>query len=343
MPPEAASAPGWRRHSGTGLKIALGAGLLWLLHDKGLLDPSRIAGALADHPLWVACAVGLHGLIFVGIGMRWRFVAKAGRIAIPASSAQKLTFISHFFSTCLPGNGAGDLVKGVLLSRNGIPFSDVLGTMAVDRVAGMAGLFLAWSACLGAAAALHPQARPLLLATLPFSLGIAALLLASLYATAPLAGLANRIVSRLPQRGLLGRVAAESRTTLERMAHCTAHPGTTTAAVTFSIGIQLLLFLVAQCAARSLSIPLGLFEAGAVLPLASLANALPLSPGGIGVGETAASLAFSQLGLPANSGAELMLVVRVALVAWAVLGGCVYAFTSVSSHRASLTGSGERQ
>lgn len=127
------------------------------------------------------------------------------------------------------------------------------------------------------------------------------------------------------------------------MAHCTARPGTVTTAVASSMGIQLLLFLVALCAARSLSIPLGLLEAGAVLPLASLANALPLSPGGIGVGETAASVAFSQLGLPANSGAELMLVVRMALVAWAVVGGGVYAFTSATSHRASLTASGERQ
>jgi hypothetical protein len=36
-----------------------------------------------------------------------------------------------------------------------------------------------------------------------------------------------------------------------------------------------------------------------------------------------------QLGLPSHAGAELILVVRLALVSWAVVGGILYATTSV--------------
>lgn len=329
MDGSAARAPWWRRHAGTALKVLLGASLLWLLHDKGLLDLGRIGQALARHPFWVGSAISLHGVLFALIGLRWRYVAMAGGVRFSIATSQKLTFVSHFFSTSLPGNGAGDLVKGVLLSRAGIPFSDVLGTMVVDRVAGMAGLFLAWNACMAAVAILHPQTRPLLLAVLPFSLAMTAMLLASLYATSGIGRLIERLASNIRDEGLAGRVASKAISTLRQMTLCTAKAETATVAVGISICCQCILFVVALCAARSLSIPLGFLETGAVIPLTSLANALPLSPGGLGVGETTASLAFAQLGHPPESGAEIMLVVRMALVTWAIAGGIIYAFSSI--------------
>lgn len=326
--------PLWRRHAGTASRILLGALLLWFLHEKGLLDAHHIGDAIAHHPFWVASAVVLHGILFLLLGVRWSYVAAAGHLHIPLRTAEKLTFISHFFSTCLPGNGAGDVVKGFLLSRTGIPFSEILGTMAIDRVAGMTGLFLTWNGCMVAVAALHPETRPLLLAVVPFTLPVAILLLASLYATASLGRIAVRIADRLPRKGIVGRLASEATTTLERMTHCTSRRSTVTISVTISVGLQLILLAVALCAARSLSLSLSLLEAGAILPLASLANALPLSPGGLGVGETAASLALARLGHPANTGAELMLVVRLAFTVWAILGGIIYMFVSFHRHPA---------
>lgn len=328
--------PRWRAHLATLLKILLGLSLLWLLREKGLVDFERIGNAFSDHPFWVAAAVILHGIVFVGIGIRWRHVASAGNVRIPVGTAQKLTFISHFFSTCLPGNGAGDLVKGVLLSRSGAPFSDVLGTMAIDRVAGMSALFLVWDACMIVLAALHPQVRPVLLVALSFSLPVTALLLTSLYATARLGRAFVGIAHRLPRRGLPGRIATEASSTLLRMARCTSNPMAVGKALGLSVLVQFTLLLVAVCAARSLSIPIGILEAGAIVPLASLANALPLSPGGLGVGESAATIASAQLGLPDHAGAELILVVRMALVFWAVVGGILYATTSIPRGAAEI-------
>lgn len=319
----------WRRIAAPASRILLGLLLLWFLHEKGLLDLQRVGTALAEHPYWVLAAVILHGAIFFLMALRWRAVAAAGRIAIPLWTSEKLTFVSHFFSTCLPGNGAGDVVKGLLLSRTGIPFSEVLGTMAIDRVAGMTGLFVTWNGCMATLAFLRPEVRPILLAVLPFTLPPALLLLASLYATSALSGWAARAARRMPRGGIVGRLASESVLMLGRMEHCASRRGTITAALLVSVVLQILLFLVAICAARSLSLSLDLVEAGAILPLASLANALPLSPGGIGVGESAASIALSRLGHPPNTGAELMLVVRLAFTTWAVLGGILYMSTSV--------------
>lgn len=332
------SAPrGLRRHFSTALKILLGVSLLWLLHEKGMLDFERIGRALYTHPWWVSSVVLLHGLAFVGIGIRWRFVASAGHIRISGGTAQKLTFVSHFFSTCLPGNGAGDLIKGVILSRSGTPFSDILGTMAIDRVIGISALFLSWDACMVALSFLHPEVRPILLMLLALTLPVTALLLASLYATARFSRIVVRITDRLPRRGLLGRIAIEAAITLSRMTRCTSRTTVVTKAIGLSLLVQFTLLLVAVCAARSLSIPLGILEAGVIVPLAAIANSLPLSPGGLGVGESAASVASVQLGLPDNAGAELILVVRMALVCWAVVGGILYATTSLPKDAAKIT------
>jgi uncharacterized protein (TIRG00374 family) len=333
--PEATGNASWRGRLFAALKIALGMGLLWLLHRQGLLDPARILSALRNQPLWVGLAVTLHGALFSMLGVRWWLVATRGGIPLRMATSQRLTFVSHFFSTCLPENGAGDLVKGVILSRMGPRFPDVLGTMAFDRVSGMAGLFLNWSLCMAALAWQEPQVRPLLLPILPFSIAAATLLVGSLAATSRLTSLARNVSGRLSGRPLPKRIASASVTMLERMERCAGDPSTVVASLGISMAIQALFVVLALCAARSLSLQIGFLDAGAVLPMAALANSLPLSPGGLGVGESVASVAMSRLGHPPEAGAELMIVVRIAVVVWALFGGLVYAFTSFAPRRGS--------
>lgn len=327
MPDPNGSSP-LRRRLFALLKVALGLGLLGLLHHQGLLDPRRILAAVRDQPLWVGLAVLLHGALFSLLGVRWWLVATRGGVPLRMETSQRLTFVSHFFSTCLPGNGAGDLVKGVILSRTGLRFPDVLGTMAFDRVSGMAGLFLNWSLCMVALAWLEPAVRALLLPFLPFSLVAAALLVGSLVATSRLASLARRASERFASRPFPSRVAGVVVATLERMEHCARDRTTVAASLGISMVVQAIFVLLSLCAARSLSMRLGFLDAGAVLPLAALANAIPLSPGGLGVGESVASVAMARLGHPREAGAELMIVVRIAVVVWAFVGGLVYAFSS---------------
>ena len=332
---ESTGNPRLRRRFFAALKISLGLGLLWFLHHQGLLDPLRILAAMREEPLWVGLAVLLHGALFSLLGVRWWLVATRGGIPLRMETSQRLTFISHFFSTCLPGNGAGDLVKGVILSRTGLRFSDVLGTMAFDRVSGMAGLFLNWSLCMAALAWLEPAVRPLLLPILPFSVVAAAMLVGSLVATSRLAGLAKRLSVGLRPTSFPARLAEASVAMLERMERCARDRRTVAASLVISMAIQAVFVVLALCAARSLSLQLGFLDAGAVLPLAALANALPLSPGGLGVGESVASVAMARLGHPPEAGAELMIVVRVAVVVWAIVGGLVYAFSSFAPRKES--------
>lgn len=303
-------------------KFALGALLLSILWRKGLVDPERIAAAFSTHPRSMAAALGLHGLVFILLALRWRLFARAGRILLPVALSTRLTLTSHFFSTCLPGNGAGDLVKAWILSRRGIDFPAALGTIVLDRFVGMAGLFATWALFLAAALAVHPASTPLLVPFLVLAaFGSAAFLGAVFFSRRILSALGHPFFLAGPRRA---RLAGAVRRTLEPVAAGSGSPRALVAGLGLSVANQVCQIGTAWLAGRILSIPADLVACGAVLPLVSLVNALPLSPGGLGVGETTGAAAMREFGLAPDAGGQIVLVVRIASVFWALAGSLAY-------------------
>lgn len=304
------------------LKIAIGAALLALLWDKGLIDPVALGQSLGRHPWWMALGVALHGLMFYLLGLRWKIILGANHIPATTSLAHGLTLVSHFFSSCLPGNGAGDLVKGWLFSRRGTEFGSVLGTMVLDRILGMAGLFLTWSAYLVAAIVSRPASASLFA---PFFV-VAALAGTGLLALVWFSRGIDAWLQRLPEprHHLARRILDFSRRTVAPIAKGSRSHGAMAAGIALAICIQNCYIVTAWAAGSILSIPVDLVAAGAVLPLVSLVNAIPLSPGGVGIGEAVGAAAMREFSLPQDTGAQVVLVVRIASIFWAVVGGIVY-------------------
>ena len=304
------------------LKIAIGAALLGLLWNKGLIDPAALGRSLGRHPWWMTLGVALHGLMFLLLGARWKIILGANHIPATTALTHRLTLVSHFFSSCLPGNGAGDLVKGWLFSRRGTEFGSVLGTMVLDRILGMAGLFLTWSAYLAAAIASRPGSSRLLA---PF-------FVVAVAAGAGLLGLvwfSRRIDTFLQERGepesRIGReLLGFLRKTVGPIAKGSKSHRAMAIGIVLALCIQNCYILTAWVAGTILSIPVDLVAAGAVLPLVSLVNAIPLSPGGVGIGEAVGAAAMREFSLPQDAGAQVVLVVRIASIFWAVVGGFVY-------------------
>ena len=69
----------------------------------------------------------------------------------------------------------------------------------------------------------------------------------------------------------------------------------------------------------------------AVAPLGFLANALPLTPGGLGVGEKGFDVLFSLVG--GAEGANSFLLARIFLFAPALLGGITIIFHFIVFHK----------
>jgi len=311
-----------RRWTLEAAKIGVGIGLLAFLWHKGLIDPVQLGNALQTHPFWMLAAIGLHGILFFSLAMRWKIVLSANHIPIANELVGRLTLVSHFFSTCLPGNGAGDLVKGWLFSKRGTDFGVVLGTMALDRILGMAGLFLTWSIYLVVAIFTTPQSRALLLPFVGFALAVGFGLLLMVAFSRRI----DRFLHALkdPEPGILHKLLHFSRKTVGPVAKGSGSASTVVSALAISFVIQSSYIATAWVAGIVLSIPVGIVAAGAVLPLVSLVNAIPLSPGGVGLGESVGAAAMREFGLAQNAGAQIVLVVRIASVFWALVGMLCY-------------------
>ena len=321
------------------IKIGIGVALLGLLWHMGLIDPAQLGRGFSAHPWLMAATVGLHGAMFLLLAQRWRVVARAGGVEVATELASRLTLTSHFFSTCLPGNGAGDLVKGWIFSRRGTDFGVVLGTMVLDRIMGMAGLFVSWTVFLAVGIALHPGSSGLLLPFLGFGLVGAAGFLAIAAFSGRILSILDWIASRRGGRRWAIAVGF-ARKILGPVAAGGASPSTLAKALALSLAIQSCYIATAWIAGQILSSSASLVSCGSVLPLVSLVNAIPLSPGGIGLGESVGAAAMREFGMAPDAGSQIVLVVRIASVFWALVGGLCY--LSLRPHKAA-SGSKRRQ
>lgn len=298
-------------------KVALGVALLLLLWHRGLVDPIRLSRALTTHPLLCLVAFVLQGAVLASMGLRWRILSKPSGLFLAKWESVRLTMISLALSTCLPGNAAGDLAKGWILTRRGVPFTKTLGTMAVDRWTGITGLFLSWTLWTAALVVVDPRARALgsiLLAVA--AAGSIACLLVCLYGHA----LIRYIPVPSSEHPWLAKLVGSIRAVLDTAASSGADRGAILTGVAFSCVGQQIMVGIGWCGAHVVNIPATIPEIGALLPATMIANSLPLSPGGVGVGETVGALGFSRLGYPAWTGSETLLLVRLASVSWAVPG-----------------------
>lgn len=334
-----------RRQLGTVLKIGLGVALVLMLWNSGLLDPGRILDAFRNHPLWVGLAFVLHGGIFLLLGARWSMVARRAGIPLPVALAQKLSFVSHFFSSLLPGNAAGEVAKAWILSRHGLggeggstrvrnpdgsvteivhrstpraapKLLPVVGSMVLDRFCGLTGMFLSWCTCLVASLALSPSLAPVLAPVLALAGTVLCLMLAALWLLPSLGGRLEDRLARSRWSRFLGQVLE----TLAALREATSDRGTVVRALGISLVVQLLFYTACTACAQALGHGTSLLTLGTTMPLAALANSIPATPGGIGIGEFAAGSFFSALGFVSSTGAEIMLLLRLVLWALAAVG-----------------------
>jgi len=97
-------------------------------------------------------------------------------------------------------------------------------------------------------------------------------------------------------------------------------------AAAVSIGSGFFAIVGFYLAGRVLGDPISLHQAFLFTPIIIIANTLPLSPGGLGIGESVSSILYQQAGYCA--GAELMLVYRIGITLLRLPGGLIYMLSS---------------
>ena len=268
------------------VKLAMVAVALALVVHFGIVSPAAVAATFTrPGPAFVALA-----LIVLGAHLnvlRWHLLLRWQGTPLHVSRTWQISYISYFLGSFLPGAVGGDALRALYVSRE-CPETRVpaLLTILFDRILGLAALLivvLALAAALPGKVAGDPVLATLVLAS-------AALVLA-LTAALPLVSGLNRwlipCLYRLPFPRIA--VAAEQlgATVASALANWRGQPWRVLFCL--SIGVLGHSFVAASIVVLSRAMGIHLLstlELGLAGMLAVLANLLPLTPGGLGVGET---------------------------------------------------------
>lgn len=292
-----------------GLEVKPGLGRLLEDSNGALL----LLGFLITAPMYVAAT------------LRWLLLLRTRGFMVRPVKAFELTMIGNFFNFCLPGITSGDVVKAWYASRGTDRRVDAVGTVVVDRLAGLAGL-----AVLGMGAGLlsfdDPLARRLTL-TVGAAVAAAVVVAAILLMPASRAVLKRiGILRRLREVGLIAKLD-------DVMKSWRSEPRALVIALALSVCVHLFLTGGTAAAARALGMEVPTAVLLAVLPVLFLAATVPLTWQGLGVME---ALAFALMPAVApNQIVGMLLASRLYRVAYALIGAFYLSRGDLDLHAAS--------
>jgi uncharacterized protein (TIRG00374 family) len=302
------------------VRLAFGAGILGYLFKSGKLDFRQLLVLLSAWPITIS-AVVLLLIDTLLMAMRTSLLFRARKLHLSLPNATRLTLVAFFFSTFLPGAAGGDIAKVYYATKeNNGQRAEVAAILLFDRLLGLLSLLM------------------LPLVTAPFFLKLIRSLALLRYAllmdavlAAGLAGGLALIMTSFRIRNLFSLKFVSllgARNLVRRFVETIAAYRYSAGAVLRAFGLSLLanvflilVTLLAAAALHPLAFPGKLFL---VAPMGHVVNSVPLTPGGLGVGETAFGALFAAAGIP--RGAETLLCWRVWNALIGLLGLCIYLF-----------------
>lgn len=303
------------------LKVALGFVLVVYVLRSRMIDFSALANVLFSP---VNLVVGLFFLILSALcsAARWYLLVQAQGLSLSFRSVISLTMIGNFFNTFMPGSVGGDLIKAwYVAGREPQRKTRAIFTVLLDRAIGMSVIIFYAATTLAIYndwisdnARLRWLAWTLWGFTATVALGII------LFYTGR--GPDSPLLQKL--RALLDRVPL-----LAKMFDATLQyrrrGGIIAAALALSaisiLGVNLMYWIQGQ----ALGVDLTLAQYFFVVPVALTVSAVPLLPGGIGVGQVAFFTLFQWIGASSpEQGATLCTLVQVYTILFNSIGFFFY-------------------
>jgi uncharacterized protein (TIRG00374 family) len=298
------------------VRLAIAGTLVTYLFRSGAIEGRQLLGLL---DAWTV-TLGAFALLVanaVVVALRLPVLMRAQGFELGAFAAVRLALIGMFFNMFLPGGAGGDAVKIYYTVSDHHGRRAELATIVLfDRALAML-ILLAWPLAaapffIDVIAASRPLQVVLAIDGALMLVGSGGLLLAL---AAPEAWMerGRGLLARFPRSDLLVRMA----NTVRAYRSC---PGALVKALGISIVSHSMSIAAALWLAKAVS---GAFAAPMLLlcPIGFLLNTIPITPGGLGVGEVAFERLFALAGL--SGGAEVILAWRI-LLALIALSGLVF-------------------
>ena len=294
-------------------RLAIGAGLLVYLAKSGIVDFRAVSKLFTAWRItFAALTLLLIDNALMSIRLSWLFRPQG--LNLRFGTSLKLSLVGFFFATFLPGAASGDLSKLFYTTRgNGGRRIEIMTVVLLDRAIGLFSLLLLplifvpmFSQRLGSESAL----RNVLLTVGLFALGMTAGFLACLFSDRMMVCIPSIMRNRLTEN----RVVRQIRGTITTYRK---NSGVLFPALGVSLLANLLLVLVTMLGALAVAPSSWTPRMFLVIPVGHILNSLPLTPGGLGVGETAFNALFSLTGL--RGGADALLCTRM----WTAMVGLI--------------------
>lgn len=258
---------------------------------------------------------------------RWARLLRTAGCPVSWFESLRLTCLGLFFNLVVPGLTGGDLVKALLAARSHPDRREAaLVSVAFDRLLGLWCMILLAAAAVMLAGDTFQAIRwPVLGAAAAASIGALALLSRTLRRWLAI----ERLLERLPMSGVLRRIDSAVTTYASarmELALCTA--------------LSFLNHLVVIGGILVLGKSFGddvlhWTRYFAIAPVATIVSALPVAPGGWGVGEAAYSYLFSLLGASAAIGLATSISFRLLQMSLSLAAG-LFLFAPGSARMADM-------
>lgn len=294
------------------IKYALGIILIyWVYRNSAGLDLVKIKSVIFSKYIFIL--ILLRAAAFVLTAWRWQVILKDLEIHTKFSRIFELSVLGTFLNYVIPGAVSGDVIKGWSLKDETPHRARLAVSLLVDRVSGLVSMVFLSGIGLLILALLNPQQLDhisqfiqLKTLALPATIGFTTMILVSIALFKTQRG--KRWRSKLIELKPFLNMKVWLKATL----------------ITLPAHAFYVYFLF--CSAQFMNYPgvdlLGFFV---VLPLASVATAIPITPGGLGVGQTAyAFLLNAYYGTSSDVGATVFTLAQVLDFIWIVPGAVLF-------------------
>jgi glycosyltransferase 2 family protein len=299
------------------MRLGVGFGLLAYLAESKSIDLSTLSRLFTAWPI----SIGAITLLLLDLAlMAWRlcWLFHPHGMHLPLGASLRLTLVGSFFASFLPGRAGGDLARVFYASRESSGRrTEIISVLIFDRAIGLFSMLIL-------PLLLAPIFPELLRATVVrVALATAAILALGMLIAFLACVFIPSMVHRLA-RGPLG-FPAWRELVVRFLGTITAYsrsPGTLIAALSLALVGNLTCIAVTALALVAVQ-PARLAARLCVLvPIGQIVNSLPISPGGLGVGEAAFNALFKIAGL--QGGAEALLCCRIWTILVSILGLAFY-------------------
>ncbi len=299
-------------------RLGIGLGLLAYLIESGVINLRALERLVTFWPF--ALGAGVLFLCDMGLmAVRLSSLFRPHSLKLSFGSAFRLTLVGQFFTAFLPGGAGGDVVKMYYAAReNRGRRTEIVTIVLFDRAVGMFSLVL-----------LSLLIAPFFLSLIGSNTILSGLLIAAAVLTLTLlvggalavSGYAsrNRLVLRLLDWAPGGSHARRIMETLRGYRHSL---GTLAAAIGLGLAGNLTTLASTMLIGMVMNPGSIAWRMSFLIPLGDVANSVPLTPGGLGVGEAAFGALFSLGGL--ERGADILLGWRLVTVLVGLLGLVFY-------------------